>query len=170
MSYLCTTDDSFFLVLANPFNEIFMDSQHLLSLRASSILLKNFIYGPEAKNFFKQLQSALTDAPALAMQDESKPYALIYRASNVHCGDGLLQKTQPKACYPYTAARFSGRDHIPHRQTGISCCRQSSPALASLSLRSCPFQNSLKSCSQPSHLQVQWQQCLFMPVKRFLWK
>ena len=77
---------------------------------------QEFVFGPEAKQAFNQLKSALTNAPVLAIADDSQPYELISDASSVGCGAVLLQEARPIAFYSYKMNPAETRYHTGEQE------------------------------------------------------
>ena len=77
---------------------------------------QEFDFNSKAKQAFTQLKSALTNAPVLAIPDDSKPYELVTDASAIGCGAVLLQEERPVAFWSYKMKSAETRYHTGEQE------------------------------------------------------
>ena len=157
-----------FLGLANFFNKFIMGfsamAQPLIQLKTS----QDFDFNSKAKQAFSQLKSALTNAPELAIPDDSKPYELVTDAAAIGCGAVLLQAGRPAAFWSYKMNSAETRYHTGEQELlavvkALEHWRHYLEGAISLTIVTDHKLNETldsKSPTQLSRRQVHWQQFL----------
>ena len=106
-----------FLGLTNFFKRFIQGYSKLVALLIELTKpTKPFIMSPQCDAAFKDIKTALSSAPVLAMPDVSKPYELVCDASGFACGAVLLQQDCPIAFWSYKMLPAETRYHVGEQE------------------------------------------------------